>query len=319
MAKTVSHLVRFIFDGLNNQDAPKTAFYNYLRACFEPDEVFTSGHAIQFVLDALHHPQWQAQKAELVESVAQIVAGFQKAGYASGMNVDEIKSLANLQTIRIQNSGELYKIVKSFEESRLKEAATLRVLPDGEERMVTMTLEAQGQLYVRTYDRNVYIQNGQLRPLPPEQQLVYSGDLDLLRDCIHWIRTPDHSMLRFRVSDKGVKGVLLSGATFKSTQTFDSATLVGEKQIFYSIKRLERFYIHRQTDPFYNEVLSLLERAIEAIRLNSTGNAPFARKAFATGQEAFENIFPDDKTLYRLLRELATTLTLKGVTLGETR
>jgi len=310
--KTLSQLAHFISTTRSQKEIPAWALFGFLKALGNPSEAVTPQIINHFFLDSLHHPQWQAQCAFLEDSTFQLLEEFSKAAGMPPEAFSGLLELGRLQVITVEDPAEFYKLIRNYEQRTLREGENVRVLPDGEERMVSLRLTAKQELCVRSYNRSFIINDGQLEPLSAEQQLHYSSDLDLMRDMVHWVRTGQQSTLRFRLESGGVKAWITSGAHYKITESFTAPSVMAESKIFFPVKRLERFYIHRSTDPFYLQTLENLEKAVELLRNESPEAAHFARAAFERGQSALENVFLDDKALYRLLRELATTLTLKG-------
>jgi hypothetical protein len=109
--------------------------------------------------------------------------------------------------------------------------------------------------------------------------------------------------------DSVITAQFVTGYVFRQVQTLTFAHVNQEPRIFFPLKKLERFYIYRPSDPYYADLIKSLEQAVVMLQTKKDGAFDFAKQTFESGQIAFDQIFPDDKVLYSRLRELAKWIT----------
>ncbi|MDZ4678068.1 MAG: hypothetical protein SGI74_11250 [Oligoflexia bacterium] len=294
----------FILGSLKDEEAGRVGLYHYLKNFSQPQDPVTPDLLNQFFADCLQLPHWQEKKTELYTDIHDLLQRFFSQVGASFM-LDQLWNLPRLQLLMVTQIENLYITVRNYEQSFLKEGENLRLIPEGDNRIVAIRKNAQSNVAVRTYNNLVRIQGSSILPLGPDQELHYDAGLELLPQHIQKLKPAPHSQVRFLVHPSGVEAQFISGFAFRQSQVIKITAISQEPRIFYPLKRLERFYVHRPSDPYYMELITTLDRAIHAVRTHTQGTETFVRQAFEGGQIAFDQIFPDDKALYMRLKELA--------------
>ncbi len=126
--------------------------------------------------------------------------------------------------------------------------------------MVAIILRADKTLEVRTFDRKFTIRKGSLEPLRKDLALYYTAKLDLSPLHMQKLRLLPYMTAQFRVTGDKVTGVLLRGYVYQKLLRIKNAPHARTKRLLFPIKRLEQFFIDRRTDPYYQELVSELER-----------------------------------------------------------
>src|SRR5690606_12423902 len=80
-------------------------------------------------------------------------------------------------------------------------------------------------------------------------------------------------------------------------------------EIFHPLKALEARYINLNTDPFYLELVTILEKAITLLASNRPESLAMVQSALDRGQFALERIFPHDSRLKNLVWTLTSNFT----------
>jgi hypothetical protein len=305
MLRTVAELTQAILGMLKEEDAGRVALYHYLKNFTGADEPVTPELINRFYAEALQLPHWQSKRQELHVDIQDLLQKFFSQSH-SGFRLDHVWNLARIQLIMIEHPENLYVTVKNHEQSHLLEGENLRVMQDGNTRSVAIKRGAAGDITVRTYSNIVRVHGDRLIPLGPDQELSYDAGLELLTHRMQRLKTSAHNQVRFVMrSPQEIEAQFVSGFAFRQAQVAKIAALTQEPRIFYPLKRLERFYVYRPSDPYYMEIISSLDRALRMLHAKAEGAEQYALQAFDGGQIAFDQIFPDDKALYSRLRELA--------------
>jgi len=303
----VGELTNFILGAFKSEDDGRVALYHYLKNFF-PTETLVSPPLInEFYSEALHNQYWQERKTNLQNDVQEVVQRFFSQGQDS-FRLDLLWDISKFQIVPITQSETLCLIVREFEQTVTTEGETFRVMPESESRAISVRRTNLGEVVVRTYSNLTRLQGSKLVPLKSDQEIFYDPGMELKRGALQKLRPAQHTQVRFIVEnskDTLITAQFINGFAFRLSQTVELGNINQESRIFFPLKRLERFYIYRPSDPYYMELISTMERALLMLQTHKEGAFEFARQAFDGGQIAFDQIFPDDKALYSRLRELA--------------
>lgn len=301
--KLVSDLNKFILGALANEEGGRVAFYHFLKNFCHVNEPVNPELVNRFLSEALLLPHWQNKKEELYHDIQDLLQKF-SATTRSPFNLGQIWNLPRMQILPVEHIDNLYDIVKEHEQSQTSAGENLRIVPEGENRVVAILKNSEGRIFVRTYTNLVRVQGSTLIPLEADQELKYDSGLELLENTVQRLRCSPHTQVIFSLHQGGVNAHLVAGFAMRRTQDLKQESISLEPKIFYPLKRLERFYIYRSSDPYYNELITTLDRAIYLVRTNPKEALDFARQAFEGGQIAFDQIFPDDRQLHGKLKDL---------------
>jgi hypothetical protein len=143
-----------------------------------------------------------------------------------------------------------------------------------------------------------------LRLTAPVTQLYYSSDLELMP---HVRQVLEGSLLTthcFHVDSEGVHGLITRGSTFQKFETFIRAKLQDTQDLFASLKKVERHFINPQSDPYYQEMVTRLERANRLLGVQNHDGLLEAERVLNKGRLILKNVFPNDRLLTLLVTHL---------------
>jgi hypothetical protein len=308
---TTQHLASFILGSLKDENSGRVALYHYLKNFSPAHESLNPTLFNDFFAQCLQITYWQEHKKELHEDIKDLLTRF-FASKKLAFSPDKIWDLSKTQIVPVTACENLYLAVKNFEHSVAREADSVRVIPDGESRMVVLIKNAQGLFTVRTYSNLCRIQGNQLIPLSADQELIYNQVLELQPHVVQKTRLAPHHQIRFEINEEGVIAQSVTGSAFRQAQIFKMNSLMENSALFFHLKKLEKFYIHRASDPYYVELLTQVDKACTMLKNNEIDAVVFARGTFEMAQIAFDQIFPDDKIVFMKLKELTRLMVLKN-------
>jgi hypothetical protein len=231
--------------------------------------------------------------------------------------LDQIWDLPRIQLITLENPDSLCSIIKIYEDKNSVIGENVRVLPDGDGRILSIKRTTLGEVVVRTYSSLARIQGSELLPLGPDQEIFYDAGMELKGNSLNKLRLSPTSQARFGLypTKEGnlIYAQFTQGFAFRQNQSLKLHTLAEESRLFFILKRLERIYINRASDPYYLELITSLDKSLSLLQNKTPGGLDYAGRAFESGQIAFDQIFPDDKALYSRLRELAKWISSPAV------
>jgi len=315
----VGDLTNFILGAFKAEDDGRVALYHYLRNFFPLETLVTPQLINEFYSEALYNPYWQERKSNLQNDVQEAVQRFFSQSHEP-IRMDLLWDISKFQIVPIHQSETLCLIVREHEQAITLEGETFRVMPESDNRVISVRRTGLGEVVIRTYSNLTRIQGSKLTPLNADQEIFYDPGMELKRGLFQRLRPSPHSLVRFVVegaNDVMITAQFVNGFAFRQSQTLTLGSINQESRIFFPLKRLERFYIYRPSDPYYMELISTMERALLMLQTHKDGAFDFARQAFDSGQIAFDQIFPDDKALYSRLRELAKWISSPAYTRHE--
>jgi hypothetical protein len=307
----VLSLARHILSLNPAKDAARLCFQQYLNNLAPAQSRITADLLNRFFKRALSFSHWQANKAELFREVGQILAHFQET---TGLTLQLAGMLEpqDIQVVPVENMKSLEVIVTRHIEQTLGALEQFRLLREGEDKLIAITMKQDQSLTISTYTKIAHLMNGELRPLTDDFTLNYTPHLQLAPGHIQEIEVGPHTAARFHESQDGIRGLIVRGYTFQKYAVMEGGSLNRHPVLFYPLKRLEQFFINRKTDPAYMELTSLLEKAIDMLKLHSGERETeiFARAALERGRLALEYIYREDRMIRLLLDNIEKSLLL---------
>ena len=170
--------------------------------------------------------------------------------------------------------------------------------------ILVLILSSGGSLEVKVYPHQALVWGSRLRLVAPVTQLIYSTDMELMP---HVRQVLEGSLLTthcFHVDHDGVHGLVTRGYTFQKFETFIRAKLSETQDLFLSLKKVERQFIDAQSDPYYQEIVTKLERANRLLGHASPDGLAEAERALNRGRLVLKNAFPNDRLLTLLVTHL---------------
>ncbi len=303
----VGQLLKFVSD-LNPQNTPtRLSFYNFLRGFPHADDSLTPELIEMFFNYCMDYPHWASNKQQLGHEVQFLLENF-NSFYQQKFDLSPIRFPQNMQIIEIEHFSDLIDAVSSYVKSQCEDGDKFRILPDQNKRVVAIILRADKSLEVRTFDRKFTIRNGALEPLRKDLVLYYNPELELSSHHDHKIEVAPYITAQFRVIKDKVSGVLMRGYVFQKLLEVKNESLQDQTRILFPIKRLEQFFIDRRTDPYYQDLISQLERTCNLVQQGDSEAIKWSSIALGKADTALENVFLGDKLLTLLARDLRHAL-----------
>jgi hypothetical protein len=312
----VEELCKHVF-GLGIAGHPaRAAFYNFLVYSRNPDEPVTNRLIEDFLMFAMNYSHWQNHAKELYTLTLEDVFEFDVVE-DNDLSLVGIKSAENLQIIELKSAHDRMAVTDRFLKEKYTAPESIRTVLDQPQRLLSFRKTPEQEVFVHCIDAKFTILNGALRPIYDNFGVFYDSELELKENIVHILPTATSAAHVFKVSGGLVSGFLIKGPFFQPIERFDSKELKDVPKLYFGLKRIEHFLISKETNPFYREIVALLEQTICLIEQRDPHSGAIGPTALEKGQMALELIFPNDKLLTLLLRELARTLASAGIFTGK--
>ncbi len=308
----ISNLLKYISD-LHPQNTPaRLALYNFLRHFLFMKDDLTPQLINRFFNHALEYPHWQSNKAQLSREIQSLLENFVKA---KKINFDfaQIIYPQNCQIIELQNFQDVMDVTMAFAHSMTSDEDKYKVIPDFGRKVVLVILHPDQSLTVMTFDKKFILRKGILEPLRIDLKLEYNSELNLKENVVHSIEVAPYLLGQFQITEGKVKGALLRGYVFQKFFELNDAPLEEQPKIFVAIKRIEQFFIERNSDPYYRNIVTMLEKLPKEIIKSDRGSEVSFIKRIETAEIAFSEIFIGDKIIGHLIQEARYALQQKGI------
>jgi hypothetical protein len=303
-------------------DAARLAFYHFLKNMCEPGEPLSTATLDRFFRRAMTHAHWVENKAALFDEVANCLQHFSNQN-SEPIPLPPFATAAELQIVRAESFRTVERVVEDWIQTQQGPTDQVKILrdranparPDSDDRLIVCKLNIDRALSVYTFDRLLALREGRLEPLVDDMVIHYTSELAIEGHRFSQVEIGPHTIARFKndtiATSPGIRGLAVRGFTFQKSVSFEGGDLHRHPLLFYPLKRIEQFFVNRQTDPLYIELTGLLEKASDLLSQKHPESVRFAEAAMERGRLAFEQVFNDDRLLRLLLENLERALQLE--------
>ncbi len=315
---TVKNYAQQIYTLDAGKDAARLGFLNFLVNFYEPNTPLDAQVFQNFYQQALGFTFWQENWSHLNAQVKFCAVQIAKKNHAFQLPLDWLNGEL-LQPIRIQNQQNLSSLIYKHLEKTLNSNEQFKILKTAEDYWLAIIIDENQKLSVKIFGDTFILSDAELIPASQDFQISYNQDLLLKENFYQHIPIGAHTSARFRMTERGVVGRILRGYTFQKYEDLNGGALSQYAQVFYPFKKFEQLYINLKTDPFYNEMLRVLEQSTDALQKADLNINRSSRVIAQTetnlhrAKQALEAIFPEDKMLALLISNLEKTLALKNI------
>ena len=302
---TVLQLARHILRFQPNKDAARLCFYHFLIHHCEPTDKVTPELIESFNRFALGFEHWRKNRHQLVQEMQYFLHHFAET-YQIKLEFKNMVLPDRWQVVAIDNPIDCLKILeKKFSNAGNKS----RLIATNNGTFILLSLDESQAMTVTHLNNLMLINNiGELEPLNPLMKIHYTADLSLQFQKVQYVEVAPSVTARFMILGPGMHGNLIRGYTFQKAEEFKGGNVAQYPQVYYAIKRLEQYFVDRKTDPMYQELTQLLEKAIELVNLRHPEALTFGQAALERGESAKENIFQNDNMIRLLTQTLRSSL-----------
>lgn len=302
---TVLQLARHMLRFQPNKDAARLCFYHFLIHHCEPTDTITPQLIESFCRWALTFEHWRQNRVQLLQELQYALHHFAET-YQLDIGFKNMVMPDRWQVVAVENPIDCIKI---FEKRFCHANQKTRLLAIENQRFLLLTLKEGGALNV-TLLNNLMIINkeGELEPLNTLCQLHYSPDLSLEFQKVQYVEVAPNVFGRFMILGQGVHGHLIRGYVLQKAEEFRGGSVREHSVLYYSIKKLEQYFVDRKTDPTYQELAQIMEKAVELLNVGHPEAVSFAQAALERGEMALESIFPNDNMIRLLTQTLRSTM-----------
>lgn len=303
---TVLQLARHILQFQPNKDAARLCFYHFLIHHCEPNDKVNGDLINRFNRFALQFEHWRLNKQHLVQELQFCLQHFAET-YQVNLGFKDMVMPDRWQVIAIDNPIDCLKVIeKTLAPSAANKS---RLVSTGVKQFLLIEMAEDQTISVTQYNHLMIINHhGELEPLNSLVKIHYDEKLHLQFKKVQYVEVAPHVMARFMILGNGTHGVLIRGYTFQKADEFKGGKVSEHPQVYYAIKRLEQHYVDRKSDPMYTELTQILEKAIELLNMRHPESLTFSQAALERGEQALENIFPDDNMVRLLTQTLRNSL-----------
>ncbi len=213
-----------------------------------------------------------------------------------------------LQSFEVEQMSDLLEIVDSYLTRILQAGEKFRLIIDQDKRVLAVILSPDQKIKVRLFDKKVVIRKGLIEPLKKFQVLHYNQNLELEGKTLHCFELAPFVTVQFRIYQSVLDGAIHRGYLLQKIHDLTGQELTYTPKLFYSIKRIEQYFIQRNSDPFYIQATETLEKAIETAKIRGNFDSPEYMDLLGQSNSLLEHVFTGDKLLTLLIRDLQHTL-----------
>lgn len=302
----VSQFAQYLLKQDPQRNQARLTLYNFLKHVIEPNLPLSPSVIQAFYARIMQFDHWQAEAESMSDTVRQDLLGYLKQHALAGEAEpwQHLRHPDTLQIVQLKVTSDLQELVENEHAARQKSGDKIRWIRISENQILVLVLSPAGSLEAKVYSNMALVWGPRLRLVAPVTQLYYASDLELMP---HVRQVLEGSLLTthcFHVDTEGVHGLVTRGYTFQKFETFIRAKMSETQDLFASLKKLERHFINPQSDPYYQELITRLERANRLLSHPSHDGLAEAERALNRGRMCLKNVFPNDRLLTLLVTHL---------------
>lgn len=302
----VSQFAQYLLKLDPQRNQARFTLYNFLKHVLDANLPFAPSIIQTFYARVLQFDHWRQNAQQLSETVRADLIGYLQQ-HSIGNEAEAWRHLRHpdtLQLVDIKVLQDIEELVLSEHQPRQKSGDQIKALKMDDGRVMALVLSPSGSLEAKVYPPMALVWGPRLRLVAPVTQLIYSAELELMPHVRQVLEGSLMTTHCFHVDSEGTHGLVTRGYTFQKFETFIRAKLSETQDLFSSLKKVERYFINPQSDPYYQEMVSRLERGNRLLNHPTLDNLAEAEKALNRGRLCLKNIFPNDRLLTLLVTHL---------------
>lgn len=310
-------LIKSIFDQLklrvNAQSDVGVAFLNFLNSFCDFNEYWRPTIVTDFFLECLVYPHWQQNRDRLRNDLQRYLVDIQQKAKLD-LKLEDVQWVTELQVITVDNLKDQQELLQEHITQRLykEKKPKFRFIQDKEHVLVILLDEATKQLEIRLFDHRFTVRNGHLVPLRDQYRLLFDQSLNLLEGIPFSIELGPFIRAKFIVQQGLYEFYATRGYLFQRFQVASRLPCENIPRLFYPLKRLESYFLKKETNPLYIGLTQELERANHQLRLKEPLSAREVMDILVRGRNALEFVFTEDKLLGLMIKELESKSSVNG-------
>ena len=304
---SVTHFAQFLRRLDPQQNSARLSFYHFLNNLCDLTAPLSPQLILNFYLHALKFPYWQKSKEHLGQVLREDFERFHQE-HDSDLKKAQIRHADQLQLVALDDSVDLHWLVRDHLAKTLKGDFQIRLIHLSDQKILALIKRHSGGLLVQSFGHEALILNGHLQPLAPSTNLEYNSQLDLMPHRLQFLEGPMKTTCRFEITDSGVQGLSVKGHLFQRQDSYSAQSIYHCSDLFYALKTVERHYVNPQSEPAYQELISLMEQTYYKLNDGHPESKQLAPEALRQRKNALKNLFPQDKLLLLLVANIEYTL-----------
>ena len=295
-----THNIRHFLSELGPQrNTARLALFNFLQYICPFEKEMSQDLFYKFCYHALSYLYWRQNRISFAKEMKFIFDHLQGNHGISQLPFSPQSIIEPLQIIEVRDFNEVGKIVENYLQDKLLSDQQCHIFPDvALERVVAVILNEDNSLSLFSFNNKMTLLEGKIQPLCPYFQLQYNENLELTFDTSHYLQVNVNSMGVLQRKADGLYDLrLLRGYTFDCYHHQKQNTLQQPIEVFYALKRLEQFFISKETDGFYKETLKSIEDARDRMQSGKDHVGRKAKVVLQRAQDIYRYVFSPDQTL----------------------
>jgi hypothetical protein len=287
----------------NTKNPVVLAFSNYLKHYKSPADKFDLHCLEGFCRRAYSFEFWRKEMPNFQNHLKRVLSFI----FTDSECRELSKSLflQNLQIINIENKRDFMPIIEKYAETK---SVSYRYFDLGQNDLMVVYTWKNGNKALQVLTPTCFISEASLSPLTTDEIIYYDANMEILPFTLNQANIGSFQNIVFEKNYQGIKIKNLRGYTLQAVEEKSIQNLQEHSKLFYCLKRFESLLVGKDNHPLYEELTKLLEDALKLLHSKDPRALRLAYTALERGKNAVENIFPNDKLLQLLLKEVAANL-----------
>ena len=284
---------------------------NYFHNHADPTAELNNQVIDDFLFRALEFEYWQKNRKDLAKELRTQLESFLRHRKAN-VALDTLLGIDQLQIIAVENMNEFILAAENhFKSLEVKGEIRQCKVINPQQCLMVHAFE-NGAMRIRQLFPLLYLSRGEVKPIPGVI-LDYNPQFELAGNSLQSVRLDLFSIASFHkctLNQNKFKVSAWQGYNFRRTEPVEFENMQKAPKIFNALKRLERHFRDMNSDPYYRSLGQNLKQSADLLQTDAVKYLEKALVCYEQGRLAVEEIFPDDKTLTSLVKELGHQLVI---------
>ena len=244
----------------------------------------------------LNEPYYRSNSQILKKEIQDEVQAFYRKNLLDLEFAQLQKSLGS-RVIQIHDKEDSLEVLNQYYQTQYKSVRTLRL---ESQNTLALTLQSDGCFQAFTHSPFYTIQHGKLCPIIAFSHLYYDDQMELKPLKIHRIYDSNSECYLFSIQKHYIELKRINVKNFSLIEKKQLSSLKEEPVVFFQLKKMESAYIKSKTDPFYQELVQMLQNGYQKLLTQHPEAISMAEKCIQEAQIALNNVYPQDRLLLLL-------------------
>lgn len=280
--KTVNEILYHIKQRSLPNNPLTNPFLQFLSLACEKDWKFNKSLMRTFYAKLMNFNYWLEKQSQTTEAFVELL---------KSIEAESVDTSFIHQWVPIQNGEDFKQILQQGLQLDLQHSKIVNI-----EKGVLLIEKRQNHLFARQFRPVAEVRGSQLIPGTEISFLIYDMNLELIDHRPMVLQLTEDQFLYFKSHQGQLSGRILNSHLLLQQRNVNTSWMK-EPLLLAPLKRIEKYFIRKESDPFYSRLLEEIETSTHKLQTGQAHAMERARLSLERAYFAMENIYSEDRLL----------------------